>query len=121
PQAPKIAGPAGEGGSLADGRALYSTHCQSCHQPNGEGLKGAFPPLKGSPVVLGDDLELFVTIIMKGDDARPEYAVMNAVGTDNKLTPEEAAAIINHEKTSWGNNAKTVSPEEVKKIIDVIK
>ncbi|MBV6442472.1 MAG: hypothetical protein EPGJADBJ_04190 [Saprospiraceae bacterium] len=117
----KTAGSAGDGANLADGRALYSTHCQSCHQANGEGLKGAFPPLKGSPVVLGDDLELFVTIIMKGYDARPEYAVMNAVGTDNKLTPEEVAAIINHEKTSWGNNAKTVSPEEVKKIIDFIK
>lgn len=108
-------------GNLADGRVLYSKNCQSCHQENGEGLKGAFPPLKGSPVVLGDDLELFVTIIMKGYDARPEYAVMNAVGTDNNLTAEEVAAIINHEKTSWGNNAKTVSPEEVKKIIEFIK
>ncbi|MDD2791960.1 MAG: cytochrome c [Sediminibacterium sp.] len=45
---------------------------------------------------------------------------MNAVGTDNKLTPEEITAIINYEKTSWGNNAKTVNPEEVKKIIAVI-
>jgi cytochrome c oxidase cbb3-type subunit 2 len=45
-----------------------------------------------------------------GYDARPEYAVMNAVGLDNNnLTPEEVTAIINHEKTSWGNNAKTVS------------
>lgn len=93
----------------------------SCHQANGEGLKGAFPPLKGSSIVLGDDLELLVNIIMLGYDARPEYAVMNAVGTDNNLTPEEVTAIINHEKTSWGNNAKTVTPEEVKKIMEFIK
>ena len=105
---------------LPDGKMLYSANCQSCHQANGEGLPGAFPPLKGSPIVMGDDLELFVTIIMSGYDARPEYAVMNAVGSDNNLSPEEVTAIINHEKTSWGNDAKTVTVEEVKKLIDFI-
>lgn len=107
--------------NIPDGKSLYTNNCMACHQANGEGLKGAFPSLKGSPIVLGDDLELFVNIIMFGYDARPEYATMNAVGTDKNLTAEEVAAIINHEKTSWGNNAKTVTPEEVKKIMDFIK
>lgn len=107
--------------SLPNGKRQYINNCAACHQINGEGLKGAYPSLKGSPVVVGDDLELFVNIIMQGYDARPEYATMNAVGTDNELTPEEVTAIINHEKTSWGNNAETVSAEEVKKIIDLIK
>ena len=111
----------GNNANLPDGKLLYTNNCMSCHQANGEGLKGAFPSLKGSPIVLGDELELFVNIIMLGYDARPEYAVMNAVGLDNNLTPEEVTAIINHEKTSWGNNAKTVTPEEVKKIMDFIK
>ena len=111
----------GNNANLPDGKLLYTNNCMSCHQANGEGLKGAFPSLKGSPIVLGNDLELFVNIIMLGYDARPEYAVMNAVGTDNNLTPEEVTAIINHEKTSWGNNAKTVTAEEVKKIMDFIK
>ena len=107
--------------NLPDGGLLYTKNCSSCHQANGEGLKGAFPSLKGSPIVLGDDLDLFVSIIMLGYDARPEYSVMNAVGTDNELTPEEVTAIINHEKTSWGNEAKPISTEEVKKIMDFIK
>ena len=107
--------------NLPDGGSLYTKNCSSCHQANGEGLKGAFPSLKGSPIVLGDDLDLFVNIIMLGYDARPEYSVMNAVGTDNELTPEEVTAIINHEKTSWGNEAKPISTEEVKKIMDFIK
>ena len=111
----------GNNANLPDGKLLYTNNCMSCHQANGEGLKGAFPSLKGSPIVLGDDLELLVNIIMLGYDARPEYAVMNAVGLDNNLTPEEVTAIINHEKTSWGNNAKTVTPEEVKKLMDFIK
>lgn len=111
----------GNSDNLPDGQTAYNQNCASCHQGNGEGLKGAFPSLKGSPIVLGENLELFVTIIMQGYDARPEYAVMNAVGTDNNLSPEEITAIINHEKTSWGNDAKKVSVEEVKKIMDFIK
>ncbi len=118
---PKKASSKGEQIGTLDGKALYATNCQSCHQANGEGLQGAFPPLVGSKVVLGDDLELYVSIIMQGYDARPEYAVMNAVGKDNGLTSEEVTAIINHEKTSWGNDAKTVTVEEVKKIMDFIE
>jgi len=45
---------------------------------------------------------------------------MNAVGTDNGLTPEEVTAIINYEKSSWGNAAKTVSVEEVRRIVDFL-
>ena len=104
-----------------DGQALYTQNCASCHQPNGEGLKGAFPSLKNSPIVLGNDLDLFVNIIMLGYDPRPQFAAMPAVGTNNNLTAEEVTAIINHEKTSWGNNAKTVSANEVSKIMDFIK
>jgi cytochrome c oxidase cbb3-type subunit 2 len=106
---------------LPDGLQLYTQNCQSCHQANGEGLKGAFPSLKGSPIVNGNDLELYISIIMKGYDPRPEFAAMPAVGVNNNLSAEDITAIINHEKTSWGNNAKTVTPEEVKKIYDFIK
>jgi cytochrome c oxidase cbb3-type subunit 2 len=106
--------------NIEDGKALYVSNCQSCHQSNGEGLKGAFPPLKGSAVVLDDNVETYVTIIMNGYDARPEYGVMPAVGRNNNLTPEQVTAIINHERTTWGNNAKFVSQEDVIKIIDFL-
>jgi cytochrome c oxidase cbb3-type subunit II len=104
-----------------DGKALYSANCQSCHQENGEGLKGAFPPLKGSPIVNGEDLELYVDIILNGYDARPEYGVMAAVGTNMNFNEQQVAAIINYERSSWGNMAKKVSPEEIKKIMDFVK
>lgn len=113
-----------EGGaeeSGEDGAALYAANCQSCHQPNGEGIKGAFPPLKGSKIVLDDNIETFVTIIMKGYDANPAYGVMPPVGTNAKLSPEMVAAIMNHEKTSWGNGAKKVKVEEVKKYMDQLE
>lgn len=106
---------------VLDGTALYTANCQSCHQPNGEGLQGAFPPLKGSPIVTGDNLELYVDIIMNGYDARPEYGAMAAVGTNANLSAAEVTAIMNHERTNWGNKAKTVTEEEIQKIMDFVK
>lgn len=103
-----------------NGAMLYSNNCQSCHQANGEGLKGAFPPLKGSKIVLDDNPEVMVDIIMNGYNAQDAFGEMPAVGTNNKLKPEEIAAIMNHEKTSWGNNAKKVTPEQVSKLIDFV-
>lgn len=106
-----------------DGAALYATNCQSCHQENGEGLKGAFPPLKGSPVVLNQDPKVQVTIIMKGYNGRVSegYGVMPPVGTNNNLKPEEIVAIINHERSSWGNNSRKITLTEIKELFNQTK
>ena len=104
-----------------DGAALYTANCQSCHQANGEGLPGAFPSLKGSQVVLNDNPEQMVDIIMNGYDAKPGFGVMPPVGSNAGLSVEEIVAIMNHEKTSWGNNAKKVSPDEIQKLIEFVK
>lgn len=108
-------------GNLPDGGELYNGNCVACHQATGEGLAGAFPPLKGSPVVLGDDLKVYVTIIMKGYNGRPGYGVMPPIGTNANFTAEMVTALMNHERSSWGNAAKPVTLEEVKKIYDEIK
>ena len=106
-----------------DGSALYATHCQACHQENGEGLAGAFPPLKGSPIVQADSIDLFVEIIMKGYSGRESegFGVMPAVGDNAGLTAEEITAIMNHERTSWGNSAGKVKVEDVKKVVEFLK
>ena len=107
--------------TMPEGKSIYAANCQSCHQPNGEGLPGAFPPLKGSPIVLNDNPETLIDIIMNGYDAREEFGVMPSIGTTNNLSAAEVSALINHERTSWGNKARPVSVEEVKKIIEYLK
>lgn len=119
---PALAGmPAAESGGL-DGASLYAANCQSCHQSNGEGLPGAFPSLKGSSIVLDPDPTALITVIMKGYNGRAKegYPEMPPIGTNNNLKPEEISAIISHERTSWGNDAKKVSVDEVKAILEQI-
>lgn len=106
---------------LEKGRNIYAANCQTCHQSNGEGVQGAFPPLKGSPIVLGDNIEQYVDIVMNGYDAREEYGVMPAVGKNMKFSAEDLTALINYERASWGNSGKPVSLAEVQKIMDFLK
>ncbi|AJA70191.1 MULTISPECIES: cbb3-type cytochrome c oxidase subunit II [Myroides] len=110
----------GQTKTALDGKNLYMNNCAACHQANGEGLSGAFPPLKNSAIVTGDNLQLFVDIIMNGYDAREEYGVMPAVGTNANWTEEEVTAIVNYERNNWGNKAPLVTVEEVKQIMDYI-
>lgn len=97
-----------------DGATLYANTCASCHQADGKGLAGAFPPLAGSPIVNDESPELLIKIVLQGYDARAEYAVMPPFASS--LKDEEIAAILTHERSSWGNKAPEVKPEDVKKI-----
>jgi len=101
-------------GANLDGKALYVQHCAACHQPSGEGLAGAFPPLKGSTIVNDEDYELMVRIILQGYDARSEYGVMPALA--EQLNDNEISAIVNYERNSWGNEASRVSKDDIKRI-----
>lgn len=117
------AGPtAGAGPVPLDGAALYANNCQACHQPNGEGLKGAFPSLKGSAVVQDDSPDKMIGIIMQGYTARESegYPAMPPIGAINKLTAPQIHAIINHERTSWGNHAREIPLEEVEAVLKKI-
>lgn len=99
---------------LPNGANLYMENCAACHQADGKGLNGAFPPLANSKIVLDENPELLIQIILKGYDARAEFSVMP--GFEEQLTDEEIAAIATHERSNWGNDAKAVTAEEVKKI-----
>ncbi len=109
------AAPAG----LPDGSVLYSNTCAACHQADGKGLAGAFPPLAGSTIVNDPNAEQLIRIILQGYDARPEYGVMAPFG--DVLSNEEIAAIATHERSSWGNQAPAVTPDEVKKVREYIQ
>lgn len=101
------------------GATLYRTSCASCHQGNGEGIPGAFPPLAGDPVVMAEDPTRHIEIVLFGMQGKAiegvEYSAAMPAFSE-QLSDEEVAAIINHERTSWGNNAPTVTAEQVQKV-----
>lgn len=101
------------------GATLYRTSCSSCHQANGEGVTGAFPPLAGDPVVTDEDATRHIEIILFGMQGKTIDGVEYSAAMppfSQQLSDEEVTAIVNHERQSWGNNAPTVTAEEVQKV-----
>jgi mono/diheme cytochrome c family protein len=101
------------------GSTLYRTSCSSCHQGNGEGVTGAFPPLAGDPVVTAEDPTRHIEIILFGMQGEAidgvEYSAAMPPFAE-QLSDEEVAAIVNHERTSWGNEAPTITADQVKQV-----
>lgn len=98
------------------GAMLYRTTCATCHQGNGEGLAKVFPPLAGNAVVTADDPTRHIEVVLWGLQGGTIDGIDYPAAMPNwsqQLSDEEVAAIINHERTSWGNDAPTISAEDV--------
>ena len=105
------------------GAKVYS-NCSSCHQPNGMGQTGQFPPLAGSEWVLGNT-EILALIIHNGIGGKLEVAGstyngnMDAVGKN--LSAKELSALMTYIRNSWGNSASIVTPEMAKAALEISK
>ena len=96
------------------GEAVYGTNCAACHQANGTGLAGVFPPLVNDPMVAGP-AEAHVNVVLKGMNgvAINGVAYAAAMPAWPQLTDQQIAAVITYERKAWGNNASVVEPTQV--------
>jgi mono/diheme cytochrome c family protein len=103
-------------GNEATGRALYTANCAACHQASGEGLRGAFPPLKGSGVVTKDDATKHIRVVLDGVQGGKAGGVVYASAMPAfaaVLNDADIADIIDYERRSWGNHGKPVTAAQV--------
>ncbi|MDO5654607.1 MAG: cbb3-type cytochrome c oxidase subunit II [Flavobacteriaceae bacterium] len=101
---------------LPDGEILYKNTCSACHQPGGDGLPGAFPSLKNSPIVKNQNFFQHVNVVLNGYNANPNYGAMPPQGEN--LSDAEIAAIVNYEREHFGEGAQPVTEADVKQIRD---
>jgi cytochrome c oxidase cbb3-type subunit 2 len=104
------------GYDASKGASLYTARCSPCHQASGEGLPGAFPPLRGNDVVNDADAAEHIHVVLHGLQAKavggvvyggvmPPFAAM--------LNDNEVADIIDYERSSWGNHGKPAIAAQV--------
>ena len=99
------------------GAELYAANCVSCHQANGQGLQGEFPPLAGNVLVNAADPTPAIKVVLDGMAGTEVGGVhYRAVmpGFAGKLNNDEIAEILSYVRTSWGNQAPRVKAAEVK-------
>jgi nitrite reductase (NO-forming) len=103
----------------ANGASKYASTCAACHQATGMGLPGAFPPLKDDPVVMNPDPTEQIDTILHGAHGRTIGGTTypSAMpGFGSVLNDHDVADIANHERTSWGNQGKPVTADQVKAV-----
>ncbi len=109
------------------GKETYLASCAPCHQANGLGTPGQFPPLVGSEWVLAPGPNRIIRIVLHG--AQGPFSV-KGVEFNNVMVPwkdslddKKIAAVITYirQNKDWGHAATPVKPEQVKKIREATK
>ncbi len=102
-------------GKLVEGEQLYLLYCGACHQRNGKGASGRFPPLIGTDWVTGDKDRLIKLVIngMEGPIEVNGEAYNGLMPQHSYLENDEIARILTYIRTSFGNEASAILPEEV--------
>ena len=102
---------------IADGKVIYTKVCVACHQAQGQGMEGAFPPLAKSDF-LNADVDRAIDIVLHGKQG--EITVngkkYNSVMTPQPLSVQEVADVLTYVYNTWDNSKKVVTPEMVQKI-----
>lgn len=105
------------------GAALFNSICQTCHGPDGNGVKSLGPPLNQSEWVTGSKSKL-ISIVLFGLTGpvkvnghiykTPEVSGdMPGIGYDKEMSSEDVAQLLSFIRKSWRNNGDKITTEEV--------
>lgn len=86
------------------GAQVFTDSCSACHQPQGQGIPGAFPALAGDTFVQGPPAQA-ATVVLRGRGGMPSFA--------NDLSDEQISQVLSYVRSSWGNKADPVTPAVV--------
>lgn len=96
------------------GKNVYQQNCAACHQMDGKGIPGAFPPLANSDY-FNADWKRAIDVVKNGKkgaitvNGAPYNGVMPALG----MSDEDIANVLTYISHSWGNKKRTFKRSEV--------
>jgi mono/diheme cytochrome c family protein len=104
------------GDASRPGAQVYLANCDVCHAANGQGYAHAFPALAGNPVVQGQNPSSLINIVLGGarrpvTAGAPSALVMPTLAW--KLNDRQVADVLTFIRSSWGNTAPAVTPDQV--------
>jgi nitrite reductase (NO-forming) len=102
---------------MEKGKRVYTQVCFACHQPEGQGLPGVFPPLAKSDYMMADKTRA-ITSLIKGLNGpiTVNGQPYNGVMPPSLLNDEQIANVLTYVMNSWGNQGNVVTVDEVKKV-----
>jgi mono/diheme cytochrome c family protein len=102
----------------SDGNQLYIKHCLQCHQNDGKGVRGMFPPLAGNDKIKGPATDIIKIVLfgLEGPITVNERDYNQPMPPQAYLTDKQIADILSYIRNSWGNQAPDVIPADVGKV-----
>lgn len=99
----------------ADGKALFQVNCSACHQPDGKGLPGTFPPLAGSDFLMKrSDKGIGIVLHgINGETITVNGQTYRGLMPQLPLSDDQIASILTYVRNSWGNKGGIVNTAEV--------
>jgi nitrite reductase (NO-forming) len=100
------------------GGALYNGACSVCHQANGQGLEGIFPPLAKSDFLTADKGRAIGVVLngLTGPVAVNGKAYNSVMPPMSQLADDEVANILTYVGNTWGNSTGAYSTAQVAKV-----
>jgi nitrite reductase (NO-forming) len=99
------------------GERVFTQNCAPCHQVDGRGIPGAFPPLAGSDY-LNADVSRAIAIVLNGlsGEITVNGTVFNSVMPAVHLDDEDVANVLTYVYSQWGNRGAAVTPAQVRAV-----
>ena len=121
--APAGGAPAGASATTAAaGEKMYQQRCMSCHQADGNGTPGVYPPLAGSEYATSANAGVPIRIAIYGLQGPIEVkgaqfnSLMPAYGLGIVMSDADVAAVLTYIRSSWGNKASAVTANDVHEV-----
>ncbi len=97
------------------GMVLYNGTCSVCHQQNGEGQEGIFPPLANSDYLMADQRRAVEIVLngLSGPVSVNGVTYSSVMPAMSQLNDDEIANILTFTLNSWGNEGGVVTSDEV--------
>lgn len=102
---------------IAFGERIFTQNCAACHQVDGAGIPGSFPPLAGSDF-MNADKNRAIGVVVHGLDGPVTVngSVYDGVMPALRLSEEDVANVLTYVYSQWDNSGIVVLPEDVRSV-----
>ncbi|MGA2550338.1 MAG: cytochrome c [Burkholderiaceae bacterium] len=103
------------------GKKLYEDHCQQCHQANGEGVPGVYPPLAHNRALVMTSAVNPIRVVLLGGFTPVTGSNQRPYGMPpfaQALSEAEIADVVSYIRNAWGNHASIVNSADVDRYRD---
>lgn len=96
------------------GEAVYQSYCITCHQVDGSGVPGMYPPLWDEKWIGSKDTLIHIALNGQSGEIEVDGEIYsNLMPPHNHLSDQEIANVLSYIRVSFGNDFEPVKKEEV--------